>query len=118
MQQFKRFNVLCLAVMLAVVVGCATTGITTKPLAAKQQASIWMIVYNSTYDDTMAMAKNPKATQAQKDMAAKKKVILTQVFPLLKIYAGIADTGGTPSVADAQAINDLINQLAASTGGK
>jgi hypothetical protein len=107
-----------LVLMVYLLSACSLFTQTTKPLTTKQQATIWMVVYNSVYDDTMAQAKNPTATPAQKEMVAKKKAILAQTWPLLKIYVGIVDTGGTPSVESSQQISDLINQLAALAGGK
>jgi hypothetical protein len=104
---------------LIIISACAMFQTTsTKPLTAKQQATIWMVVYNSIYDDTMAMAKNPAATPGQKDLVAKKKAILAQVWPPLKLYSSIAESGGMPSAQDAQLISDLINQLAALTAGR
>jgi hypothetical protein len=91
---------------------CSMFSSTTK-LTPKQNATIWFQVYNSTYDDTMAVASNPLSTPAQKDMAAKKKVILTQAWPLLRAYAAIVDAGGTPTADEEAQITALINQLAA-----
>jgi uncharacterized membrane protein len=116
---YKRVQVQVIAVLMTLMFlaactsSCAMLGGSVKTLTAKQQATLWMVVYNSVFDDTMAQAKNPAATAAQKDLVAKKKAVLTQVWPLLKIYAGVVETGGTPSVETAQAISDLINQLAA-----
>lgn len=115
-----RIQVYAFVVMLMFITvsACTMFNQTTKPLTAKQQATVWMVVYNSVYDDTMSMAKNPAATSTQKAMVAKKKAILSQVQPLLKIYVGVVESGGTPSIESTQAISDLINQLAALTGGK
>ena len=110
---FKRNTGYLMAVLLVIgLMACATTP-ASKPLTAKQQAAVWMTVYNSQYDDTMAMAKNPSSTPAQKEMVAKKKAILTKVWPLIKAYVAITDTGSTPTNAQGVAITDLINELTA-----
>jgi len=115
MRKFNKYSVLVMILLFATVLACATTG--TKPLTAKQQAAVWMTIYNQTYDDTMAMAKNPAATPVQKEIVAKKKAVLTTVWPLLKTYIAITDTGGTPTSEQGAAITDLINQLAELAGG-
>jgi hypothetical protein len=120
MQVARRTGIMLLVLMMAMVLmACPKNGTTTQPLTAKQQATIWMDVYNATYDDTMAVMKNPASTPAQKDMAQKKKAILTQVWPLLKVYISVVDNGGTPSVESVAAITGYMNQLTAlATGGK
>lgn len=104
-----------MVMVMAFFLSCATTG--TQPLTAKQQATVWMSVYNQTYDDTMATMQNPASTGAQKVMALKKKDILVKVWPLLRAYVSLVDSGGTPSATDTAAITDLINQLATLAGG-
>ena len=90
-----------------------------KTLTAKQQGAVWFSVYNSTYDDTMSVMKNPASTVVQKEMAQKKKAILVQVWPLLKIYASVVESGGTPDVDITKSITDLMNQLTVLlTGGQ
>jgi hypothetical protein len=99
--------------------GCATLTVGDKPLTPKQQATIIMNTYNAEYDDTMSMATNPNSTPAQKEIVAQKKMILTQIWPLLKVYVSIVDGGGTPTENQTQALLDLINQLTVlSTGVK
>jgi len=99
------------------IVSCAAiTG--TKELTPKQQATVWMSTYNSVYDSAMATMTNPNSTQVQKDLALKKKAILTQIYNPLKLYVAIVEGGGVPATEDAKVINDLIDQLSALvTGG-
>jgi len=90
-----------------------------KTLTAKQQGAVWFSVYNSTYDDTMSVMKNPASTIVQKEMAQKKKAILIQVWPLLKIYASVVDSGEIPDADITKSITDLMNQLTVLlTGGQ
>jgi hypothetical protein len=88
-----------------------------KPLTAKQQAAVWMQIYNQIYDDTMTMAKNPKSTPVQKELVAKKKLILSKIWPLLRTYIAITDAGGTPPAEQSAAITDLITELTSLAGG-
>lgn len=120
MQAYKRITVLFLILLVAIMAltSCATAPTKPdKPMSPKQQAAVWMNIYNVQYDDTMSMANNPNATPAQKAMVAKKKAILMKVWPLLKSYARITDTGGTPSASEEQAIINLINELTTLAGG-
>lgn len=103
-------------IMVVSLMACATT-FNQKPLTAKQQGVVWFSIYNSTYDDTMNVMKNPAATPAQKEIAQKKKVILTQVWPLLQIYASVVDSGATPDADITKSITDLMNHLTALTTG-
>ena len=92
-------------------VSCAGMQVgTTTP---KQQAAIWLGIYNAQYDDTFSIMTSPLSTPAQKEIGLKKKAILTQVWPLLKIYVAVIDGGGTPSNNDTIMITELINQLTA-----
>jgi hypothetical protein len=114
MRQVKQLGVLLFILMF--VAGCATTGTTT--LTPKQQATIFMEVYNASYDNAMTVMKNPASTPEQKEMALKKKDILTKVWPLLKVYVSTVEGGGTPSATDTATIISLIDQLTALTGGQ
>ena len=114
-KRFEPFNAAVLAAIaitviiaaLLVMYGCATT----QPLTAKQRATVILGVYNAEYNDTMAIMSSPTSTPAQRAMGAKKKVILTQIWPLLKIYTSIVDGGGTPDQQTEDQLMKLINQL-------
>jgi hypothetical protein len=93
-------------------VGCATTG-TTQAMTPKQVATVALNTYNQEYDNTMAVMTNPNSTPSQILIAQQKKVILTQMWPLLKIYTGTIDGGGTPSAQDTATLNSFIDQLTA-----
>jgi len=110
----KRISILVICLLM--LVSCASiTG--TKELTPKQQATVWMSIYNSTYDSAMATMTNPNSTSAQKDIAQKKKVILSKVWNPLKLYIAVVEGGGIPDTEDIKVISDLINQLTNLTGG-
>jgi uncharacterized membrane protein len=113
-RQSKKLYILLF--ILVILSACATTG--TVPMTAKQQATVWMDTYNAIYDDTISVMKNPLSTSAQKDLAQKKKSILIQVWPLLKVYVSVVEGGGVPLASDTATITDLINQLTQLAGDK
>jgi hypothetical protein len=115
MKRFKLQVSMALLVFLAIfMVSCATGTQTTK-----QTALYFLDQYNAAYDSTLSMATNPAATPAQKDMVVKKKAILKQMWPALKTYTSIVNSGGTPSASDSKAIQDFVDQLATlAIGGK
>jgi len=78
---------------------------------AKDMGLYFNQTYNAQYRDTMEMATLPNPTQAQKEMVITKKVILSQVWPLIKSYDAIVKNGGIPTIDVEQKINKLINQL-------
>lgn len=115
-RKMKLIILLFLLVFVAACSSCAWFEAQTK-MNPKQQAIVWMGIYNSVYDDTLAVAKNPMSSIAQKEVAEKKRVILTQVWPLMKVYISVLEGGGTPTLTQTAAITDLINQLALLAGG-
>ena len=108
MIQHRSRIVFALVVML-LVSACASMDV--KPMNAKQQATVWMDIYNFQYDDTMKLMTNPNATAEQKEIGRIKKDVLTKVWPLLKIYVEIVGANGTPSPQLTMEIIDLMNQL-------
>ena len=87
-------------------------------MSAKQQATIWLNIYNAEYEDTMAVMTSPNSTPAQRSVGAKKKDVLTKIWPLLQLYTSIIDGGGTPSEQTTKQLVYLINELITATGGK
>ena len=109
MIRIKTKLLLIVVLFMFVLPSCAMVDTTKK--TPKQQATIWMDIYYAQYRDTAAIMINPNSTKEQKDFGRKKREILIQVWPLLKAYVAIVDSGGVPSVEDEMAINDLIDQL-------
>ena len=114
-QQLKlRNNIILFVFMAFVLSACAAAPTTMTP---KQQATIWMDIYNAQYDDTMSIMTNPNSTETQRSVGAKKKEILKVVWPLLKQYVTIVDGKGTPSMELETEILNQINQLTMLAGG-
>ena len=118
MQRLRKVAVLFIALLM--LTACATVGPTAtgQALTAKQQATVWLSDYNSISANVKAVASSPISTPAQLDMARKELVIMKQVYPLLRTYDSLVNSGGTPSPQDVQTITNLMTQLATMIGGK
>ena len=115
-QQFRKLSSLIIILLCTVIVSCATTGTTNTPLTPKQQATIWMDIYNAQYDDTVYLMSTDNPFN--KIIGAKKKEILTQVWPLLKAYVSTVENNGVPTEELTTNILNLINQLTPIVGAK
>jgi hypothetical protein len=111
-----RQRKVALFVLLAfIVAGCQTLNVNAKPWAQqtpKERANFMLGIYNAQYDDTMRMATDTTATDAQKAIVVKKKAVLKQIRPLLTTYLVMVDAGMRPTPEDEAALLNLINQLA------
>ena len=117
MKQYKVSAVLMI-LFAFVLVGCATTGLSTDPLlAAKQQGIIWGSIYNSEYKDVESIMNNKAATPEQVAMANKKRAVLVKVYPWLKMYKKATDQGSIPTAENTEALVNLINELTVLAGG-
>jgi len=99
-------------------ISCAT-------MSPKKQLTMSYGIYNSQYASYMTdtgyvlndsgeweKVKNPVLTEDQKDLLRQKKKILTQMYPLLKVYDSMV-VGTTPfSAKTEQELLNLIDQLA------
>ena len=76
-----------LLVMLWLVMGCATLGITVKPyseMTAKEKVAFLMKSYNKVYEDYKVQAASPNLTEPEKAALRTKKEVLTYVYPLIQ----------------------------------
>ncbi len=103
---------LALLLTLVFIAGCATFG--GKPWAdytPKEKALAMMQTYNIEFEDTMALAKEPNITEAQKKVVRAKKAILKELKPLITLYDDVVTQGGVPSAQVEAKILQLINKL-------
>lgn len=94
--------------------GCATLS-AVKPWADRtpqEKAQAFMQFYNTQYQDTMYLAT--KGTPAQKVIAAQKKAILKELWPLIGLYDGYASSGIPVGPEVEPKIMELINRLGGS----
>lgn len=112
----RKFKIIGISLLVVMILGaCATLGV--KPWAERsprEKALVILQTYNSEYQNTMTMALRTDLTDAQKQIVRTKKEILTQLYPLVKVYLGVVEAGGIPSAMNEQEILNLIDQL----GGK
>ena len=86
--------------------------------ALKRQGYIYADTYQREYYATVDVMTDPKATEAQKDIARQKGEILRQVWPLIKTYDSLVTRGEVPPDQLTKDISDLIDQLAKVGGDK
>ena len=96
-------------------IGCASFDLagTNRPdqMTIKEQATVWMSIYNAQYDDYKATVKRGNLTENQKQILRVKKQVLTIAWDLLKTYAEYADTGQLPSRQFEAQLSNIIEQL-------
>ena len=100
------------SIVLLFLIGCASLG--AKPWMERtptEKSLAFMQFYNSQYNDTMSLATSSASTQAQKDLAKKKKAVLGELWPLIKLYDSYAQGGIVISPDLESQILGLINKL-------
>jgi hypothetical protein len=111
----KRKAVLIAALLIVAVfaIGCGPR--TTTPLTpqhqAEKNAATWLHIWNSQFDDHVAMSKMPNLTDAQKKILNRKADLLSQSKPLLDTYVAAVKGGITPASSTEQQLMLLMNQL-------
>ena len=124
MKKQNRTNLVLFALLavLVMVSACATTGQT---ITAKQQGIIWGSTYISEYDSVKDVLSSSTSTVAQRELALKKKDILSKAWPLIKDFNAPIDpknpTGDIVGYSMSTVkVNELIKLLEdlATLGGK
>ena len=124
MKKQNRTNLVLFALLavLVMVSACATTGQT---ITAKQQGIIWGSTYISEYDSVKDVLSSSTSTVAQRELAVKKKDILSKAWPLIKDFNAPIDpknpTGDIVGYSMSTVkVNELIKLLEdlATLGGK
>ena len=94
-------------------------------MTPKEKTTFMLGVYNSQYADYMSQTgyswdgekkeyvkiSTPTLSDERKEVLKKKKEILTKLYPLIKMYDSVANTGVVPSHEVEQQIFDLLNNL-------
>jgi hypothetical protein len=78
---------------------------------AERNAATWLHIWNSQFEDHVAMSKMSNLTDGQKEILNKKADLLTQSKPILDVYASAVKQGITPSATTEQELMMLMNQL-------
>ena len=105
-----------LCIFLFVVVflaGCQFTQNLKSPadMSAKELGTWALGIYNAQYDNYEVLAARTDLTEDYKVMLRKKKAILVEIWPLLKLYAGYVDSGAIPTQELEVKIIGLIDDL-------
>ena len=102
----RKFKILILAMVAAMflIAACAS-------MQPKQNAAAMMSAYNKVYDDYQMRVKDPSLTPEQKDILAQQKIILTELYPKIKLYNEYAETGKLPYRGLEAEINNLLFRL-------
>ena len=68
-------------------------------------------IYNAQYDNYEILAARTDLTEDYKVMLRKKKEILTELWPYLKLYTGYVDSGAVPTAELEAKIIGLVDRL-------
>jgi len=120
----RQINLAVLFLVVLVVASCAT-------MTPKKQLTMTYGIYNSQYtqymtatgymiddDGTWLKVDTPNLTEEQRVILRQKKRILTQMYPLIKLYDAMVKGTTAFSSATEQELLNLIDQLAALGGVK
>jgi len=102
--------------LIALMVIGACTFDNLKPVSEmtpKEKAAFFMAMYNAQDINYRTMAAMPNLTEPQKEMMREKKMVLTQVYPLISVYVSYVDQGAAPSPETERLIVENLDRAAA-----
>lgn len=115
MKRLHSFIGVAIILLFVFSIGCAGFDLAgmSRPdeMTVKEQAIVWMSIYNAQYDDYKATVKRGNLTENQKEILRVKKRVLTIAWDLLKTHAEYADTGQLPSKQFEAQLSNIIEQL-------
>jgi len=76
----------------------------------KEKATFLMSMYNKQYDDYRLMWKKEPRTEAMQKLLDDKHALLTELYPVVDVYAGYAESGGIPPAETEQLAIELVNR--------
>jgi len=111
----RKYNLFVILIILTFLAGCLTLNI-NKPkliseMTAKERGAWFLGVYNSQDKDYRNMVARSDLTNDQKRVLRDKKIIMTQVYPIIKTYNTYIDSGAVPTKEVEDQIIKLINNL-------
>jgi len=111
----KERNLFVALILLIFLAGCMTLDINRpKPISemtSKERGAWFLGVYNSQDKDYRNMVARSDLTNDQKRVLRDKKIIMTQVYPIIKTYNTYIDSGAVPTKEVEDQIIKLINNL-------
>lgn len=105
----RKYTAAIVAILMLLCIGCALNSTALKP--QQELLTKFEAFYMSQSNDYTVQVAQPNLTEAQKTVLRQKREILVKAQPLITAYGQIVMQGGTPSVAQEQAIIALLNQI-------
>ena len=106
-------KLLSLLLIIGLLAGCAGLAKTPDQMTSKERATYVMTLYNNAYTNYNAQySATPRPFS--KEMAIYfqgYKRVMESAWPIISVYASVAQTNGTPTQEQEQAIISLIYQL-------
>lgn len=97
-KSFRLLMAMLLVLPILTLTACPPNQKTLSEMSGKEKATWMLSVYNAQYADYKVQAARTDLDEAKKEILREKKKILTEVYPLIKIYVGLVDTGVLPDV--------------------
>ena len=82
-------------------------------MTPKEKAAFFLSMYNAQDMNYRAMAAMPNLTEPQKEMMREKKLVLSQVYPLISVYVSYVEQGAVPSPETERLIVENLDRAAA-----
>lgn len=84
-------------------------------MSPQEKATFFLSVYNKQYENYNITVKRPDLTAAQVKVLEEKKKIMTEVYPMISLYAGYVNAGALPDASEEKAIIDYLDRLGSLT---
>ena len=113
MKRLTKLAVILLAVLF--LIGCP--GLIPKDLKSPadmnpKELATWALgIYNAQYDNYVTVSARADLTEDYKEMLRKKKKVLVELWPYLRLYVGYVDSGVVPTQELETKIIELIDNL-------
>lgn len=105
----RQYIAAIVAILMLLCIGCALNSTALKP--QQELLTRFETFYLSQTNDYNVQVAQPNLTEAQKAVLRQKREVLVKAQPLITTYGAIVMQGGTPTVAQEQAIIALLNQI-------
>ena len=93
-----KTRIVAILLSLMFVVSCAHNVKTMAEMNPMEKATWMLSVYNAQYEDYKFQAARVDLDEERKAVLRIKKQILTEVYPLISVYAGYASSGIIPAI--------------------
>jgi hypothetical protein len=105
----RKYTAAIVAIMMLICIGCALNSTALKP--QQELLTRFETFYMGQYNDYTVQVAQPNLSEAQKSVLREKRKVLVEAQPLITAYGSIVMQGGTPTMAQEQAIIALLNRI-------